>query len=393
MRPRGGIIGASTAPTTTSAKGVWSLREAELYTRDVTFPALANPPTNVSGGGGNQAVALTWAAPTQNGGSAITDYVIQYSTDGGSTWTTFSHSASSSTTIQVTGLTNGTTYVFRVATVTSFGTGGYSATSASVTPVGSIISLAYTAGAWSGSGTSAAPFTSSSVFGPTNNALLPFSFTAISDADVTFSMYQYNSTLDDNHGKQSVYYRVNGANAGFAAGAGIVDGAPAGSAVTSSGTLRLFAGEVFTVYPSGSAGYSNPTDLYTTISMGAVAPVSSKLKMISSPFALTGTGTVADPFVAPSPLTQTNFPYHYNDSTKWIYFRAMTAGTLYVSGTNVDNQDDNSSDMQFVWKNVRKDLRFYEGRTGTISTSIARGDVVAVQNGAITFNNLSFWVA
>lgn len=387
MRPRGGIIGASTAPTTTSAKGVWSLREAELYRRDVTFPALANPPTNVSGGGGNQAVALSWTAPTQTNGSAITDYSVQYSSNSGSTWTTFSHSASTSTSIQVTGLTNGTAYVFRVATVTSVGTGGYSTTSASVTPAGSIISLAYTAGAWSGSGTSVAPFTSSSVFGPTNNALLPFSFTAISDADITFSAYQYNSTEDDNHGKQSVYYRVNGANAGIATGG------PAGPAATTSATLRLFAGEVFTVYLSGSNPYNSPTDLYTTISMGAVAAISSKLKMISSPLALTGTGTVADPFVAPSPLTQTNFPYSSNDSTKWIYFRAMTAGTLYVSGTNVSNQDDNSSDMQFVWKNVYKALIFYEGNTGTISTAIARGDVVAVQNGAATFNNLRFWVA
>jgi hypothetical protein len=256
-----------------------------------------------------------------------------------------------------------------------------------VTPAGSIISLAYTAGSWSGSGTSVVPFTSSSSFGPTNNAALPFSFTAISDADVTFSMYQYNSTENDNHGKQSVYYRVNGANVGIATGS------PAGAAATTSATLRLFAGEVFTVYPSGSNPYDSPTDLYTTISMSAVAAVTSKLKLISSPFSLTGTGTAADPFVAPSPLTQTNFPYSSNNSTKWIYFRAMAAGTIYVSGANVDNNDDNSNNLEVVWKNVNKSLILYEGNNTTISTSIARGDVVAIQNGAITLNNLRFWAA
>jgi len=60
-----------------------------------------------------------------DGGSAITDYVIQYSTNG-SDWTTFSDGTSTSTTIIVTGLTNEQLYLFRIAAVNGDGTGSYS---------------------------------------------------------------------------------------------------------------------------------------------------------------------------------------------------------------------------------------------------------------------------
>ena len=70
---------------------------------------------------------LSWTAPTA-GGSAITDYVIQYSTDD-STWSTFDDGTSTSTTATVTCLTNDTTYYFRVAAVNSSGTGDFSSSS------------------------------------------------------------------------------------------------------------------------------------------------------------------------------------------------------------------------------------------------------------------------
>jgi len=134
MRPRGGIIGASVTPTQSAASGVWTVREAEAYARSSAWPALPGAPTSVSGTAGNAQVALTWTAPSATGGSAITDYVVQYSSDSGSTWTTASRSASTAASATVTSLTNSTAYVFRVAAVTGYGTGAYSAASSSVTP-------------------------------------------------------------------------------------------------------------------------------------------------------------------------------------------------------------------------------------------------------------------
>ena len=134
MRPRGGVIGANVTPTQTAASGVWTVREVEAYTRANAWPALPGAPTSVSGTAGNAQVSLTWTAPSSTGGYAITDYTVQYSSNSGSSWTTFSRAASSATSATVTGLTNGTAYTFRVAAVTVLGSGAYSTASSSVTP-------------------------------------------------------------------------------------------------------------------------------------------------------------------------------------------------------------------------------------------------------------------
>ena len=94
-------------------------------------------PTNLSATAGtNQSISLSWTSP-DNGGSVITNYIVQYSSDSGSTWTTFSSSTSTSTTKTVTGLTNGTSYIFRVAAVNSIGTGNYSSSTDPIMPYNS----------------------------------------------------------------------------------------------------------------------------------------------------------------------------------------------------------------------------------------------------------------
>ena len=90
-----------------------------------TFPSV---PSKVSG------LALSNANGTSvqlnfntafSGGSAITDYVIQFSTDGNN-WTTFADGTSTSTIVSVTGLTPSTNYSYRVAGVNAIGQGTYS---------------------------------------------------------------------------------------------------------------------------------------------------------------------------------------------------------------------------------------------------------------------------
>src|SRR5206468_3654276 len=68
-------------------------------------------------------INLSWASPTDNGGSAITGYMIERSANGGSTWTTMvSNSGSTATTYSDTGLAAGTTYTYRVSAINSIGT-------------------------------------------------------------------------------------------------------------------------------------------------------------------------------------------------------------------------------------------------------------------------------
>jgi titin len=81
----------------------------------------------------NSQVALSWAAPTSDGGAPITDYVVQFKTPAAATWSTFDDGTSAGTSATVTGLTNGTAYLFRVAAVNVAGT-GIAVESAAVTP-------------------------------------------------------------------------------------------------------------------------------------------------------------------------------------------------------------------------------------------------------------------
>ena len=67
-------------------------------------------------------VTLTWNAPTQNGGRAVTDYTLEWSLDG-STWTTVTDGVSTNLTATVTGLTRNTSYTFRVRAVNAEGAG------------------------------------------------------------------------------------------------------------------------------------------------------------------------------------------------------------------------------------------------------------------------------
>jgi hypothetical protein len=101
----------------------------------VTPLASASAPTGLVGTAGDRQVALVWGVPATDGSSPITDYQVQFRTNvAGSPWTTFADATSTALTATVTGLTNGTAYVFRVAAITGAGVGAYTAESAPFTP-------------------------------------------------------------------------------------------------------------------------------------------------------------------------------------------------------------------------------------------------------------------
>jgi hypothetical protein len=101
---------------------------AALSVSDTSWAALADAPTGLSATAGNVQAALSWTAPASDGGEAISNYTIEHSKDAGTTWVTLIRTTSTVTTHTVTGLLNGSAYLFRVSAVNASGTGPASTT-------------------------------------------------------------------------------------------------------------------------------------------------------------------------------------------------------------------------------------------------------------------------
>jgi Ca2+-binding RTX toxin-like protein len=76
---------------------------------------------------------ISWVAPS-NGGAKISDYKVEYSTDGGNTWLAVSKTASTSTSLTLKNLKTKTSYLFRVSAKNSVGYSAPSSNLIAVTP-------------------------------------------------------------------------------------------------------------------------------------------------------------------------------------------------------------------------------------------------------------------
>ncbi len=104
--------------------------QAFPYSYDEIAPAAA--PTHVSAKAGHRSARVSWTAPSNTGGSAITGYQVTAEPAAGNPIVrTYKTPATAET---FTGLTNGTSYSFTVAAISAAGTGATSARSNAVTP-------------------------------------------------------------------------------------------------------------------------------------------------------------------------------------------------------------------------------------------------------------------
>jgi hypothetical protein len=165
----------------------------------------------------NGEIGVSWTAPASNGGSAITGYRVEYSSNGGSTWSTLSANWTDGTSLGSSPWSVAT-YVFRVSAINAIGTGTASANSnnAVVTTIpeaptigtatagNGSATVAYTAGGTGGktvtytatsspggfTGTGASPIT---VSGLTNGTAYTFTVKATNDNGTSNSSSASNS--------------------------------------------------------------------------------------------------------------------------------------------------------------------------------------------------------
>ena len=165
-------------------------------------------PTSVRLTPQNGQVEVTWNAPSSPGASSISDYRVYYSTVANGTYTAVTV-GSATTSKTVTGLTNGTTYYFRVAGVNTSGTGVPSSTTSGVTPF--VLASAPTGVALSTSSSGSLTF----AWGPTTHT--GDNYRVWWSTDSTFATaYTYTGTTGTSYtisgltSRNVIYFRVAG---------------------------------------------------------------------------------------------------------------------------------------------------------------------------------------
>ena len=127
------VVWTGEAPT-------WSVGDTVTVKLTTTEPG---PPRNVSATGSGRSATLSWTAPSSIGGSAISGYEYRRSTDGGSTWGSWTPipSSASLTSYVVSGLSYSTTHTFQMRAQNNSGSDSglysdtFSASTASLPPL------------------------------------------------------------------------------------------------------------------------------------------------------------------------------------------------------------------------------------------------------------------
>ena len=197
---------------------------------------------------------------------------------------------------------------------------------------------------------------------------------------MTVAYRHQNATEDDNHGKQTVYYRLNGSNLQ------ITQSNP-GTTADTSVTLRLNAGDTLALYVTGGAPYNAPTDTYTNFSITSVAATGPKIKSLSlANFGTwSGTGTAADKFSSTTFTRST--PYGAGP-----IFLAIADCTVYMSATVGTIPDDNNQRLGLYHVNNTSPYVFInENTTNTVSIAFTRGQLIWLVSEGPTISNLQLW--
>ena len=100
-----------------------------------TFNVVPMSPTGLKATAQVLKINLNWNTPSDNGGTPITGYMIERSTNNGSTWSTIvSSTGNTGTTYSDTNVLPLTTYTYRVSAINNIGTGNPSNTASASTP-------------------------------------------------------------------------------------------------------------------------------------------------------------------------------------------------------------------------------------------------------------------
>ena len=221
----------------------------------VTVTTTPGAPTGLAAtANGPSQIDLAWSAPASTGGSAITGYKIESSSDGGSSWSDLvANTSNTTTTYAHTGLTAGTTRHYRVSAINANGTGVPSNVDSATT--GTTVPGAPTGLTATASGPSQIDLAWSAPASTGGSAITGYKIESSSDGGSSWSdlvANTSNTTTTYAHTGLTAgttrHYRVSAINANGAGTASNVDsattgttvpGAPTGLTATASGTTQI----------------------------------------------------------------------------------------------------------------------------------------------------------
>ncbi len=118
-----------------------SIGQVDLYFTDNDAVPTPSAPTGLGAtASGATQIDLSWTAPSNTGGAAITGYRIEVSSNAGTSWTDLiGNTTSTATTYAHTGLAPGTTRHYRVSAINSVGTGPASNVASATTGAGLVV--------------------------------------------------------------------------------------------------------------------------------------------------------------------------------------------------------------------------------------------------------------
>ena len=226
-----------------------------VATAVVSAPTAPGAPTGLTAtASGTTRIDLSWTAPASDGGSAITGYKIEISSDAGNAWTThLADTTSPNTTYSHTGLAAGTTRHYRVSAINTNGAGAASNVDDATT--GTTVPDAPTGLTATASGTTQIDLSWTAPASDGGSAITGYKIEISSDGGNAWTTHLANTTSPattyEHTGlaaSTTRHYRVSAINTNGAGAASNVDGAttgttvpdaPTGLAATASGNTRI----------------------------------------------------------------------------------------------------------------------------------------------------------
>ena len=294
--------------------------------------AVPGAPTNITATiTGSTTASIAFTAPASNGAS-ITDYDLEYSSNSGSSWTSFSNGTSTANPILVTGLTAKTSYIFRIKAKNSAGEGSFSVASSAATTL-----MAPTTIIYDGPQNSASPgyfkvgdtITNQSTFDGFPTPTLAFQYFRCPTNDGVLASTYISTGCVDIPGATSSTYILTGDDVGKYMGVKITATNSSGSLVLTPkrNTLVTAAKPGAPTSLSGTAGNGSATISFTDPSSNGGANIS------NYKYSTNGSDYIAlNPAKATSPIT---IPGLTNGTTYSITLKAVNSAGDSTASTAV----------------------------------------------------------